>query len=139
MTCSKCGGSVVWRGPLTALTYTECLLCGGVNCHVAEDEIPEEGDLDVVDLAVMVAFGASDAACVKYPEDTEAHRLARAAYCDAAAITSVDFMEEITALQNALRPFAEAKTQYAETSGVRHWQCFVSAAHLDAARRLLGM
>jgi len=31
---------MVWVGPLTALTHTQCQSCGGVNCQVVE---PEEG------------------------------------------------------------------------------------------------
>lgn len=38
MICSHCGGLVVWKGPITNLTYTECQRCGATNCQVAEDE-----------------------------------------------------------------------------------------------------
>lgn len=41
------------------------------------DAMQEEGD--------KAAFGASDAACVYYPEDTPEHIAARKAYCDGAA------------------------------------------------------
>jgi hypothetical protein len=47
MRCYICGGAVVWRGPLTALTHTECLKCGGENTHaIDEDAIdhPPEGE-----------------------------------------------------------------------------------------------
>jgi DNA-directed RNA polymerase subunit RPC12/RpoP len=33
MTCSICGGEVQWQGPLSALTHTKCLSCGGTNCQ----------------------------------------------------------------------------------------------------------
>ena len=36
MQCELCGGLVTWRGPLSALTHTECESCGGQNCQVAE-------------------------------------------------------------------------------------------------------
>jgi hypothetical protein len=36
MQCELCGGLVTWRGPLSALTHTECENCGGQNCQVAE-------------------------------------------------------------------------------------------------------
>jgi hypothetical protein len=44
MICEFCGGLVTWRGPLIALTHTQCASCGGINCQVAEtvDEDEEE-------------------------------------------------------------------------------------------------
>lgn len=44
MKCELCGGLVTWRGPLSALTHTECERCGGQNCHVADgvDELRPE-------------------------------------------------------------------------------------------------
>ena len=45
MECERCGGLVTWRGPLVALTHTECESCGGMNCqivHLPDDD--EEGD-----------------------------------------------------------------------------------------------
>ena len=36
MQCALCGGLVTWRGPLSALTHTECESCGGQNCQVAQ-------------------------------------------------------------------------------------------------------
>lgn len=38
MTCFYCGGLMVWVGPMTALTHTQCQSCGGVNCQVVEPE-----------------------------------------------------------------------------------------------------
>lgn len=39
MICSRCHSpTVTWRGPLTALTHTECSHCGGVNCQEVEDD-----------------------------------------------------------------------------------------------------
>jgi len=43
MTCQTCGGLVLWRGPLTALTHTECERCGAINNQVPE-EAPAEDD-----------------------------------------------------------------------------------------------
>ena len=42
MTCQSCGGLVLWRGPLTDLTHTECESCGAINNHVPEEEPAEE-------------------------------------------------------------------------------------------------
>jgi hypothetical protein len=42
MQCDLCGGLVTWRGPLSALTHTECENCGGQNCQVAQQ--PEEAE-----------------------------------------------------------------------------------------------
>ena len=36
MKCDLCGGLVTWRGPLSALTHTECESCGGQNCQVVQ-------------------------------------------------------------------------------------------------------
>lgn len=45
MNCRECGsGRVEWKGPLTALTHTECADCGATDCHEPEGEaedIPE--------------------------------------------------------------------------------------------------
>jgi hypothetical protein len=38
MECSLCGGYVEWKGPITALTHTECHGCGAVNSQTHEDE-----------------------------------------------------------------------------------------------------
>ena len=40
MECRSCGGLVIWKGPLTALTHTECESCGAINNQVmrATDE-----------------------------------------------------------------------------------------------------
>lgn len=42
MVCASCGGLVTWRGPLIALTHTECCQCGAVNNQVVEIEYGEE-------------------------------------------------------------------------------------------------
>ena len=42
MKCELCGGLVTWRGPLSALTHTECESCGGQNCQVVEVPPNEE-------------------------------------------------------------------------------------------------
>ncbi len=43
MRCSYCNGSVLWMGPLTALSHTQCQDCGRTNCQEPES-VPEEGD-----------------------------------------------------------------------------------------------
>jgi RecJ-like exonuclease len=45
MTCSSCGGSVEWKGPLANLTHTQCVACGAVNSQVPEP-VPEDEDED---------------------------------------------------------------------------------------------
>lgn len=42
MVCERCGGEVIWKGPLVALTHTECKRCGAINSQVTEDEPEEE-------------------------------------------------------------------------------------------------
>jgi len=46
MICSRCHSpTVTWRGPLSALTHTECSHCGGVNCQEVEhDHDHDPGD-----------------------------------------------------------------------------------------------
>ena len=36
MQCGLCGGLVTWRGPLNALTHTECESCGKKHCQIPE-------------------------------------------------------------------------------------------------------
>jgi hypothetical protein len=38
MTCSRCGGEVLWKGPLVNLTHTECSACGAINSQVPNPE-----------------------------------------------------------------------------------------------------
>lgn len=42
MLCSLCNGEVTWRGPLIALTHTQCGSCGEKNCQVVADEDDDE-------------------------------------------------------------------------------------------------
>jgi len=42
MICSICGGEVTWRGPLSALTHTQCGSCGEKNCQEVSDEADGE-------------------------------------------------------------------------------------------------
>jgi hypothetical protein len=37
MTCSICGGLVIWVGPITNLTHTECQSCGAIDSQVEEE------------------------------------------------------------------------------------------------------
>lgn len=52
--------------------------------------------------AEMAAFGASDAACYKWPEDTAEAKACRAAYCDGAA-WAADEIERMRADDSTLR------------------------------------
>ena len=58
MICSACGGPVTWRGPMAALTHTECHDCGARNSQEVEevgddcpycscDEQPTQDELDI--------------------------------------------------------------------------------------------
>jgi hypothetical protein len=38
MECKSCGGLVLWCGPLTGFTHTECQQCGAVNNQVLDPE-----------------------------------------------------------------------------------------------------
>lgn len=38
MRCQYCGGQVVWMGPLSQLTHTECQDCGRTNCQEPDGE-----------------------------------------------------------------------------------------------------
>ena len=44
MICSLCGGEVIWMGPLTALTHTQCKSCGGTDCQEVEDYYDDRDD-----------------------------------------------------------------------------------------------
>lgn len=46
MICAYCQTeTVTWRGPLSALTHTECSRCGGINCQQVEPQ-DDEGDAE---------------------------------------------------------------------------------------------
>ena len=51
MRCSICGGSVVWRGPLHALTHTECTSCGAANSQLPDEQ---QDDAETDQLREMV-------------------------------------------------------------------------------------
>lgn len=42
MNCQLCGGYVEWKGPITALTHTECASCGSVDCQEEEFELAHD-------------------------------------------------------------------------------------------------
>lgn len=44
MDCRSCGGLVLWCGPLTNLTHTQCQSCGTINNQSVEE--PEEDEDD---------------------------------------------------------------------------------------------
>lgn len=46
MICNSCGGRVLWKGPLTALTHTECEGCGAINNQEPEVERLEPDDTE---------------------------------------------------------------------------------------------
>ena len=46
MECEHCGGNVEWQGPLSNLTHTKCLQCGGINCQIAE--APQDDEEEIV-------------------------------------------------------------------------------------------
>ena len=61
MECERCGGLVTWRGPLSALTHTECESCGGINCQLVEceQEYEDEYQSDIQ----AAAGGLTQTAC----------------------------------------------------------------------------
>ena len=42
MECNYCGGSVLWQGPISNFTHTECLSCGAINSQKIEDDEDED-------------------------------------------------------------------------------------------------
>ena len=46
MQCERCNGEVTWRGPLSALTHTECGSCGGINCQRVSGQEEPDDDID---------------------------------------------------------------------------------------------
>ncbi|CQH41983.1 Uncharacterised protein [Yersinia frederiksenii] len=44
MQCQYCGGTVIWKGPFSALTHTECQECGAINSQVVEPTEDEESE-----------------------------------------------------------------------------------------------
>lgn len=44
MECSSCGGPVIWKGPFSNLTHTECQSCGAINNQIPDDYIEEEDE-----------------------------------------------------------------------------------------------
>ncbi len=45
MICSTCHGEVIWKGPLSALTHTECQSCGRLNNQYIDSvELPLSDD-----------------------------------------------------------------------------------------------
>lgn len=65
------------------------------------------------DLATMLAFGASNAACYKWPADTELDKACRAAFCDGAASCASKIESDakvIAALREALNLFVVHST-----------------------------
>lgn len=51
MECQSCGGLVLWCGPLTNLTHTECQSCGAINNQVVEHDEQNEPTWDVLTVA----------------------------------------------------------------------------------------
>lgn len=45
MHCKHCGGVVIWKGPLSALTHTECTQCGATNSQMPV-ELADDADTD---------------------------------------------------------------------------------------------
>lgn len=50
MVCADCGGEVVWIGPITNLSHTECKQCGAINNYLNEQG---EDDLQSNEIAMM--------------------------------------------------------------------------------------
>lgn len=67
MICAFCNGDVEWRGPLSALTHTECRTCHRTNCQVLDpDDFDDDGEL--VDASGLSRLAQSlEASSPKYP------------------------------------------------------------------------
>lgn len=46
MTCSFCGGRVLWMGPLINLTHTQCQNCGQINCQEPEADAEYQNHIE---------------------------------------------------------------------------------------------
>ena len=44
MKCSYCGGLVLWVGPLSNLTHTECTECSAINSQIPESDCDDEDE-----------------------------------------------------------------------------------------------
>ncbi|MEF4800011.1 hypothetical protein U9687_00595 [Escherichia coli] len=44
MQCATCGGQVIWIGPWSNLTHTECQACGAVNNQIAKEREDDESE-----------------------------------------------------------------------------------------------
>ena len=44
MECRACGGLVLWVGPLSGLTHTQCQRCGAVNSQIDDDDNDDESE-----------------------------------------------------------------------------------------------
>ena len=64
MICNICGGEVIWKGPLSALTHTECQHCGEINCQIIEEPEPEQEseqqEREMVTVTLEMAIDAGD-------------------------------------------------------------------------------
>jgi len=49
MECSICGGLVIWKGPLSELTHTECQSCGATNSQTSPEH-QDDGQAGVEEL-----------------------------------------------------------------------------------------
>ena len=46
MICATCDGEVIWKGPLSNLTHTECQSCGRINNHIVDPQDDDEEQED---------------------------------------------------------------------------------------------
>lgn len=44
MQCANCGGPVIWMGPWSNLTHTECQDCGAVNNQIVDEQEEDESE-----------------------------------------------------------------------------------------------
>lgn len=44
MQCANCGGAVIWMGPWSNLTHTECQDCGAVNNQIVDEQEDDESE-----------------------------------------------------------------------------------------------
>ncbi|MEX6144612.1 hypothetical protein AB6G46_10860 [Providencia hangzhouensis] len=64
MICADCGGEVVWVGPITNLSHTECKQCGSVNNYLTEkvedDVVCEVNSTQLEADGEFVSFAGTD-------------------------------------------------------------------------------
>jgi hypothetical protein len=70
-----------------------------------------------MDAETMAAFGASESACYKWPDDTDMHRACRAAFCDGAGWAAAE-IERLTRENERLRDMVDNRNEFIAERGL---------------------